>query len=294
MTTKFSRAAAAVLIAPTVLLAAACGKADTTTTTAPAAGQTQSAAPSTSAGTSSEGPTTSSAPAPTTSSDAGDASGDQAAGEVDKTEFIGRLKSAMAGVSSAHVDMQMSGQGQKVSVQGDTRLSSGDQAMKMSMSMAGMDIDMVVLDKKVYMKGFPGVAAGKWAVFDEKSSIAKQMASSADSADPKKMFDAFEQGASKVTKVGTEKVDGEDMDRYELTLDTKKALSASGAGGAAGAAAGSMPSTITYDVWVDSKDHMRKVNFDVAGVKATVMMGKYGEPVDITAPPASQTVKGTM
>lgn len=292
MTTKFSRAAAAVLIAPTVLLAAACGKADTTTTTAPVAGQTQSASPSASAGTTSEAPTTSAAPAPT-SSDAGDASGGQAAGEVDKAEFIGRLKSAMAGVSSAHVDMQMSGQGQKVSVQGDTRLSSGDQAMKMSMSMAGMDIDMVVLDKKVYMKGFPGVAAGKWAVFDESSSIAKQMAASADSADPKKMFDAFEQGATKVKKVGTEKVDGEDMERYELTLDTKKALSASGAG-AAGAAAGSMPSTITYDVWVDSKDHMRKVDFDVAGVKATVMMGKYGEPVDITAPPASQTVKGTM
>ncbi|RKT78069.1 uncharacterized protein DUF1396 [Terracoccus luteus] len=291
MTTKFSRAAAAVLIAPTVLLAAACGKADTTTT-APVAGQTQSASPSASAGTTSEAPATSATPAPT-SSDAGDVSGGQAAGEVDKAEFIGRLKSAMAGVSSAHVDMQMSGQGQKVSVQGDTRLSSGDQAMKMSMSMAGMDIDMVVLDKKVYMKGFPGVAAGKWAVFDEKSSIAKQMASSADSADPKKMFDAFEQGASKVTKVGTEKVDGEDMERYELTLDTKKALGAAGAG-AAGAAAGSMPSTITYDVWVDSKDHMRKVDFDVAGVKATVMMGKYGEPVDITAPPASQTVKGTM
>ena len=292
MTTKFSRAAAAVLIAPTVLLAAACGKADTTTTAAPVAGQTQSASPSASAGTTSEAPTTSAAPAPT-SSDAGDASGGQAAGEVDKAEFIGRLKSAMAGVSSAHVDMQMSGQGQKVSVQGDTRLSSGDQAMKMSMSMAGMDIDMVVLDKKVYMKGMPGVAAGKWAVFDESSSIAKQMAASADSADPKKMFDAFEQGATKVKKVGTEKVDGEDMERYELTLDTKKALGASGAG-AAGAAAGSMPSTITYDVWVDAKDHMRKVDFDVAGVKATVMMGKYGEPVDITAPPASQTVKGTM
>ncbi|MBB2987681.1 LppX_LprAFG lipoprotein [Terracoccus luteus] len=291
MTTKFSRAAAAVLIAPTVLLAAACGKADTTTT-APVAGQTQSASPSASAGTTSEAPATSAAPAPT-SSDAGDASGGQAAGEVDKAEFIGRLKSAMAGVSSAHVDMQMSGQGQKVSVQGDTRLSSGDQAMKMSMSMAGMDIDMVVLDKKVYMKGMPGVAAGKWAAFDASSSIAKQMAASADSADPKKMFDAFEQGATKVKKVGTEKVDGEDMERYELTLDTKKALSASGAG-AAGAAAGSMPSTITYDVWVDSKDHMRKVDFDVAGVKATVMMGKYGEPVDITAPPASQTVKGTM
>jgi hypothetical protein len=291
MTTKFSRAAAAVLIAPTVLLAAACGKADTTTT-APVAGQTQSASPSASAGTTSEAPTTSAAPAPT-SSDAGDASGGQAAGEVDKAEFIGRLKSAMAGVSSAHVDMQMSGQGQKVSVQGDTRLSSGDQAMKMSMSMAGMDIDMVVLDRKVYMKGMPGVAAGKWAAFDESSSIAKQMAASADSADPKKMFDAFEQGATKVKKVGTEKVDGEDMERYELTLDTKKALGAAGAG-AAGAAAGSMPSTITYDVWVDSKDHMRKVDFDVAGVKATVMMGKYGEPVDITAPPASQTVKGTM
>jgi hypothetical protein len=37
---------------------------------------------------------------------------------------------------------------------------------------------------------------------------------------------------------------------------------------------------------------MRKVTFDLSGVKADMRMDKYGEPLDIKAPPASQVVKG--
>ena len=55
--------------------------------------------------------------------------------------------------------------------------------------------------------------------------------------------------------------------------------------------AAELPDTITYDMWLDDEDQIRKVTFSVAGVKADMTMSKYGEPVDITAPAAADTVK---
>ena len=56
-----------------------------------------------------------------------------------------------------------------------------------------------------------------------------------------------------------------------------------------------MPDTITYTAWLDEKNHLRKVTFDLSGVKAEMTMSKYGEPVDITAPRRPRdTVKAPM
>ena len=49
---------------------------------------------------------------------------------------------------------------------------------------SSMKLDMILVDKKVYMKGFPGLAAGKWAVIDSSSTLGKQLAQSLDQADP--------------------------------------------------------------------------------------------------------------
>ena len=47
-------------------------------------------------------------------------------------------------------------------------------------------------------------------------------------------------------------------------------------------------------VKLDEKNQLRKVTFDLSGVKADMTMSKYGEPVDVTAPPAADTVKAPM
>ncbi len=55
-----------------------------------------------------------------------------------------------------------------------------------------------------------------------------------------------------------------------------------------------LPDTITYTAWIDDANHLRKVTFDVLGSQATMTMSKYGEPVDITAPAAGDTVKAPL
>jgi hypothetical protein len=268
MTTRLHRAAVCLAV-PAVLLVGACGKSDT-----PAASPTAS-----STATSEQ---TAQSPAPTTAETTdGAATGGK---HTDQASFVSAMKAGMSNVSSAHVSMQLEGQGQKVSMDGVTKVDAKDPAMKMTMSMGGMDIDLIVLGGKVYVKGIPGAAAeGKWAQFDKNSPVAKSMLESASGADPTRMFDEFEKALTDVRYVGPETVDGEQLQKYAVKLDTTKVQTGDAA---------SLPKTIDYDVWLDSKDRMRKVTFDLSGVKADMRMDKYGEPLDIKAPPASQVVKG--
>ncbi|OFE17592.1 hypothetical protein BA895_15195 [Humibacillus sp. DSM 29435] len=272
------RAAASAVVVPAVLLASACGS-TTPGTTTPGATQPQSSSPA-------AGPSdTSSSAAPSTAATSSSAA-PVANGDVDKAEFISALKAAGANATTAHVSMSLAGAGQSMKMDGDTKLDASNPAMALKMALSGMDLQLRVVDKKVYLKGLPNQAAGKWAVYDENSSIGKQMSQAAAQSDPSRMYDQFDKGLTKVKKIGTEAVDGEQMAKYDLTLDTK-AL-----GGSAAAGAASLPKTVRYTAWIDSKDHLRKVTFGLMGITSTVTISKYGEPVDITAPAAKDVVKG--
>src|SRR6478736_6465821 len=234
------RIAAAAIVLPAVLGVAACGKSETP---APATGQTQA----------SSAAATSDAPA---------------AGQPykDKASFVAAMKAAGKNATTAHVTMAMDAAGQKIAITGDTKVDANNPAMKMTMDMGpSMKLDMVLVDKKVYMKGFPGLAAGKWAVIDSSSTLGKQLSQSLDQADPTKMYDQFGAAVQDVKYVGEDTVDGEKTWKYDLTLDTA-AMQA----------------------------QLPAATFDLSGVKAEMTMSKYGEPVDITAPPAADTVKAPM
>jgi hypothetical protein len=258
------RIAAAVIVLPAVLGVAACGKGESP---APAAGQTQA----------SSAAATSDVPA---------------AGQPykDKASFVAAMKAAGKNATTAHVTMTMDAAGQKIAISGDTKVDPGNPAMKMSMDMgSSMKVDMILVDKKVYMKGFPGLPAGKWAVIDSSSTIGKQLSQSLDQADPTKMYDQFGAAVTDVKYVGEDTVDGDKTWKYDLTLDTK-AMQAQ----LPTDAKTQLPSTIAYTAWLDEKNQLRKVTFDLSGVKADMTMSKYGEPVDVTAPPAADTVKAPM
>jgi hypothetical protein len=258
------RVAAALVVVPAVLGVTACGKAD-----APPAAST---APASAAATSTSAPA--------------DAGGPY----KDKAAFVDALKKGAATATTAHVTMTMGTAGQKMEMTGDTKVDPGNPAMKVSMDMAGqMQLDMILVDKKIYMKGVPGQKPGKWAVLDSSSAMGRQLTSSLAQADPTKMYDQFDKALTDVKFVGEDSLDGQSMDKYQLTLDTSAIEGQLGAD-----AKGQLPKTILYTVWLDDQDHLRRVTFDISGVKADMRMSKYGEPVDITAPAAKDTVKAPM
>lgn len=259
------RTAAAVIVLPAVLGVAACGKSETPAATAGQTASQSSAAATTDA---------------------------PASGQPykDKASFVAAMKAAGKNTSTAHVTMDMDAAGQKIAITGDTKIDAANPAMKMSMDMGpSMKLDMILVDKKIFMKGFPGLAAGKWAVIDSSSTMGKQLAESLNQADPTKMYDQFGAAVSDVKYVGDDTVDGAKAFKYDLTLDTKAMQAQLPATDKT-----KLPDTIKYTAWLDEKDQLRKVTFDLMGVKANMTMGKYGEPVDITAPPAADTVKAPL
>ena len=267
------RTAAAFIVLPAVLGVAACGKSETP---APATGQTASQ----------------SAGAPATASSSAATTDASSAGQPykDKAAFVAAMKAAGKNATTAHVTMDMDAAGQKIAIAGDTRMDAANPAMKMSMDMgSSMKLEMILVDKKIFMKGFPGLAAGKWASIDSSSPTGKQLAQSLDQADPTKMYDQFGAAVSDVKFVGEDSVDGAKAFKYDLTVDTK-AMQAQ----LPSSEKTKLPDTIKYTAWLDEKDQLRKVTFNLMGVKADMTMGKYGEPVDIKAPAAADTVKAPL
>lgn len=268
------RALAASIVLPAVLLASACGS-STAPTTAPSASQSTSAAGS------GVSPTDGATSASTSASTSGGT-------YTDKASLIAALEKSTLNAKTVHMTMDVAGGGQSLSFEGDTRIDPSDPATKLAMKVSGMDLQIIVVDKVVYLKGIPGQASpDKWALYDENSTIGKQFTASAGQADPTQMYDQFEKAVTDVLYVGPETVAGEPMQKYDLTIDTTKMPTM------AAAAAGAVPNRLTYTIWLDASDRMRQVVFEVQGVQATMTMSKYGEPLDITAPPAAQVVKGT-
>ena len=278
MNTNRSRLGAATLLLPAVLALGACGK---SADPAPAAGRRR---PTTSAAATTPAPDASA----TTSAATGGTNG---AAPTDKASFIAALKAATADVKTVHVSMGLDGAGQTMSMEGDSRTDPKDPAVKLTMSASGLDLDMVLIDKKIYIKGIPGQGdAKRWAGLRREQHDRQAVRRVGRQARPDGHVRGLRQGRHRSQAARFGDVDGEQLEKYELTLDTTKMAGVT----ALPDASAKLPATLTYTAWLDADNRMRRVVFDVSGVKATMKLSKYGEAVDITAPPAAQVVKGSM
>jgi hypothetical protein len=88
-----------------------------------------------------------------------------------------------------------------------------------------------------------------------------------------------------VTYVGETTVAGETMHQYTLEVDSAAASQAQGEGLAG------LPETVTYQVWLDEQDHLRRVTFELPQARMVLRMWAWGEPVDITALAADQVIE---
>jgi hypothetical protein len=230
--------------------------------------------------------TTSTTPAPSATTEAPAAG----AGALTTASFLPATKSAVSGKDTVRVSMNMVVSGQTMTMNGVARMSETKPAMSAEMNgaMFGGKAKLILVDGTFYAS-FPGqTPPGKFLKIDaddSRSPLAGALKQTVNGMDPSKTFDAFEAGLRKVTFIGKETVDGEQLDHYKVAVDTKKALAAQGERMPQG-----MPPTLTYDVWLDSAKLMRQIKFVLGPARATAKVSDYGKPVTIKAPPASTIV----
>ncbi len=269
-----TRIAAVVLAAP-LLLAACGGNSGTATSTSTGAG----------AGASSSGGA------------AGDLGSAQPGQDVDKNAFVEAVNKGTAEAKTYAMNMKMDMSGQQTGTIAMTGVADvSDQAnpkMKMSREMPGAGgassqgpIEMLLVDKMMYMK-MPG-SAGKYfkLTMDEMSKMSGQDLTQA--MNPTAQLEKMKSSMKKVTYVGEEDVSGTKTRHYKATIDTAGVTPK----------ASSMPSSMSlpkempYDVWLDESNRTRKFTMDMSMGAMTIKydgtLDKFGEPVSVAAPPASQ------
>jgi hypothetical protein len=234
-----------------------------------------------------EGETAASSPAPSESEPAEEPSEPAAGEEVDAQQLLDDMKAAIEGQQSAHLTMELTGGSQQMSGEGDVSYAGDKTAMRLSMGNpegAGT-MEIRLIDKVLYISIPPMTPKGKFVQLDlnDPNSPFGDL-SGAMTGDPLNTFDAFDAGLQKVAYLGEEEVGGETLHHYLLTVDAKKAAEAQGRTFQPG------PEVVTYDLWLDDQNLMRRIEFEQTRGSLVMTMSDWGEPVTVEAPPASDVM----
>lgn len=210
--------------------------------------------------------------------DAGAVGTPAAAGErLTKENLVATMVAAMREKKTAHMEMEL---GSAVGASADLRYGANTD-MKMSMTQGSMKITVVLVDGVMYMQQGAG---GKYLKIDKDDPALSGLVDSMGSMSPEASISAMRGALKKVEYAGTAKVEGDEVHKYLVTADTSAV--ANQLGSAPGAS--DLPKTLTYTMFVDDDHLMRRIDMTVSGQDIRMTVGKWGEPVDIKAPPASQ------
>jgi len=215
---------------------------------------------------------------------------EEASGGYDRAELLAAMKSAVAENESAHLVMDISGDGQSMTGEGDVSYAGDTTSMQLVMQapqLGAGTIEMRSVDNVLYMAMPPMTPEGKFLKFDlNDPNNPMGDLGGVTQGDPLQTFEAFDKGLKTVEYVGREDVDGEEMDHYVLTVDGRAVAEAQ-----ANPAGGQLPEELTYDLWLDDDDLMRRVQYTMGGGGVTITMSDWGEPVTVKAPPRSDIMQ---
>lgn len=204
---------------------------------------------------------------------------------LNRVTFVPAMTRAIAKQKSWHTTGTMTVNGTPAMTM-DGYQTTDPVAMSMEMSGAALEgkTGKVIVVKGTAYVSMPGLTpAGKFVKF--KSGLNSQLSELVEGGDPTKIYKSFGSSMVNVKYVGVQTVQGQKLDRYDVTVNTAKALAAQGKKVPEG-----VPSTLTYSMFMDKAHLIRRMSFNMGPVAMVMDMTSYNKPVDITAPPANKIV----
>lgn len=236
-------------------------------------------------------------PAASSSSSSGaEESSDSEAGKVDPATFIDDVKAGLEASTTAKITMQIDMGGQAIDADGAVDYTTTPPNMVMNMqspALGDQAIEMRLVDKVLYMN-MGQMTNNKFVSYDlsDADNLPPGMDQLTSTMNPLAAFDSLEESVESVVLVGEEQIDGDQVAHYKVTVDSSKLDQFQQMPTQA-----QLPKTVTYDMWLDDQKRIRKMTTSTdmgdASMQMEVQFSSWGEPVDISAPPASEVVDGT-
>lgn len=254
-----------------LVLTAGCGSSGSGTTD-PSSSATASSSPKSSPSSSSTA-STPAEPANLTTSDIGE-----------------KLTSAQKRAGSYAFEVTTTLSGQTIKGSGEASVKGAKPEVHTTMDIGGSSVEVVLLDGFIYLKSPLFKTDKPWLKVDPKAKtgVGALFGQLGGASDPSQNLAAMFK-ASKVTRAGAEKVGDVDTTHYTVVLPRAALADALNY---PPEVVRLLPPTLTYGVWVDDDDLIRKFTstIQVQNQKSTtvVTFDKYGEPVSISAPPGGQ------
>ncbi|MEQ6903170.1 LppX_LprAFG lipoprotein [Nocardioides sp. YIM 152588] len=194
--------------------------------------------------------------------------------------LVAALTSAMEQYETAHVEVAI---GDLVSVSADVDYADADPAMRATMSMAGDDLRLVLVAGEVYVRQSGDAAYLK---LDKDNPMVGPQIEELLGMGPRAAVDGLVDGVRSVELLGTEDVDGARLAHYAVEVDA--AAFAQPLVADVGGLASDLPERLVMDLYLDDEDLLHRMEVEVAGMTLVIDVSKWGAPVEVKAPPASQ------
>jgi len=209
-----------------------------------------------------------------------------------KETAVDALRSAAGDSITQHVRMQVDSADQSVVMEGEG--DSGPDSftsMDVEMEGEGRSLRMIYVDGVFYLSGEGLTGEGKFVVVDPNDTsdpLASAMKPALESgmADPVALWEA---GLVDVRFESDELLeDGSEAEKYTFLVDSRTALEIQRPGEPLPAG---VPATLANEVWIDSHNLIRRVEFTLDGARTTIEMSDYCEPIDVQAPDEDDLVE---
>jgi hypothetical protein len=209
---------------------------------------------------------------------------------VDISEAMSKSAEAVKAKKTGHMAMSLGSAGK---MEADVDYGAASPSMSMTMDMGGQSMNIVLVDKKLYMGGdmFAAMAGGKkWVKADPNGTdpLSQQLKPMFEQMDQMVANPAQQFAGMKGVKGTVTKADASGT-TYDIKL-TKEQLAAQSGNlpGMDAETLKNLPNGLNYSITLDKESLPTLVETEVAGQKVAITMSKWGEGVKIAAPPASE------
>ncbi len=226
-------------------------------------------------------------------------------GPIDKDAYFEMAKKNPPKDKTAHMegtlDMDATGSGTKSALALAGDVDATDQSnprLRMTMDFGGTAMEMLLLDKTSYIK-MGQMTDGKYAKMSLSDLGGKDGVDFSTLSDPQAQLEKSKDAITAITCVGREDLDGTKTAHLKVTTDTAKAAkavqpsgSATPTGTAKPSGTASMPATVDSEMWMDEGNRPLKMKMDMGQTGGmSITYSKWGEKVDIAAPPSAQVTE---